>query len=199
MSTIVRKINSIANVMSTIDRYSQIKLINPESVLEHTGYVCFCSLTIANKLILEGEEINIGGLLSRATLHDVEEIVIGDIAAPTKYWSPKVTSTIKNIETEAAFAVLSNLDPTKTLFSIWASAKLGKEGFIVALADKLAVVYKVSQEINGYSNHTLKEHIHGLIPALEKFYESDNICVIDNKHIIVDILDEAIEICTKIN
>ena len=34
------KIFSISQSMSSINRYSQINLLHPESVLEHTGFVC---------------------------------------------------------------------------------------------------------------------------------------------------------------
>ena len=195
----VKLVNEIASAMSTIDRYSQTRLINPESVLEHTGFVCFCSLMIGKELEKAGEEINFGSLLIKATLHDIEETITGDIACPTKYWNEDVTTQIKSIEREAAQQVLGRLDPSQGLYLYWLKSKEYKEGFIVAIADKLAVVYKAQQEINDYGNQTLKGHMKGLIPAIR---DLKNICktrkIITNTHVILNILDEAIEICQKL-
>jgi len=67
----LKKINSMARSLSAIDRYSQTRLVNPESVLEHTGYVCLCCLFIGNELNNRGEDLNIGLLMTKATVHDL--------------------------------------------------------------------------------------------------------------------------------
>ena len=199
MKKILKNVNEIASAMSTIDRFSQTRLINPESVLEHTGFVCFCSLMIGKELEKAGEEINFGTLLIKATLHDIEETITGDIACPTKYWNEDITKQVKAIEAEAAQQVLNKLDPSQQLYMYWLKSKEYKEGFIVAIADKLAIVYKAQQEINDYSNQTLKGHMKGLIPSLR---DLKNTCktrkLIVNKDVVLNILDEAIEICQKL-
>ena len=201
MSTIVRKINKVSGQMSSIDRYSQTRLINPESVLEHTGFVCFCSLMIGKELEKAGEEIDFGELLIKATLHDIEETVTGDIACPTKYWDSDMTREVKRIEREAGRAVLHDLDPSGNLFEYWKSSKDKKEGFIVALADKLAVVYKVNQETLDFGNNTLKGHINGLVPALDGMHAYmmlSNENLIQNTKVITNIIEEAKEICQAV-
>lgn len=179
-----------------MDRYSQTRLVNPESVLEHTGWVCFCSLLIAGELKKAGEDIDIGRTLIKATVHDMEEYITGDIACPTKYWDHRITHEIKRIEGLAGIEACNALDPSGKLYEYWDSAKDGKEGFVVALADKLAVVYKVQQEISNYGNNTLKGHIKGLIPALDALEVMARVGNdIDNHEIITEIINEAKEIC----
>ncbi len=199
MKNTVQTINNTASRMSSIDRYSQTRLMNPESVLEHTGFVCFCSLMIGKELEKAGETIDFGELLIKATVHDLEEIVTGDIACPTKYWDDRITREIKRVEREAAEKVFSEVDPTGELFNYWNQSKCMKEGFIVALADKLAVVYKVHQETISFGNQTLKGHIEGLIPALIEIKEEmRTLDIISYPFVIDEIVDEAIQICQTV-
>ena len=156
MKRIVYKINKVSGQLASIDRYSQTRLMNPESVLEHTGFVCFCSLMIGKELERAGEVIDFGELMIKATVHDLEEVVTGDIACPTKYWDDRITREIKRVEREAGRKVLYDIDPSGELFTFWDTSKHDKEGFIVALADKLAVVYKVNQETMEFGNQTIK-------------------------------------------
>ena len=194
MKRIVYKINKVSGQLASIDRYSQTRLMNPESVLEHTGFVCFCSLMIGKELERAGEVIDFGELMIKATVHDLEEVVTGDIACPTKYWDDRITREIKRVEREAGRKVLYDIDPSGELFTFWDTSKHDKEGFIVSLADKLAVVYKVNQEAMEFSNQTIKGHVQGLIPALDKLY---GCCPFDGKgrSVIRNIITEAIEIC----
>lgn len=195
----LKEINKIAGELSAIDRYSQTRLINPESVLEHMGYVCFCALVIGNRLFAEGEMINLGDLMIKATIHDIEETITGDMASPTKYWNPNITAEIKKVEAEAAKMVTNKLDKNGWLYDQWEAAKSGKEGYIIALADKLAVVYKIQQETEQYGNNTLRNHIDGTVPALQYLYDQQqNFEVITNGHIIEEVILEAIAICRKI-
>jgi len=149
---------------------------------------------IADELIANGEHIDLGKLLSSATIHDVEEVIVGDIPSPTKYSSSNVTMGIKAFEDKAAKELLSS-----RMYGIWKEAKFGKEGFIVELADKLAVVYKIQQETYEYGNNTLKGHVDNMIPVLNHLYDCQILdSIIDNHKIITDIINEAIAICNKV-
>jgi len=181
-----------------MDRYSQTRLSNPESVLEHTGWVCMCSFFIAMELKHLGEDIDIGLLMSKAVIHDIEEVIVGDIANPTKYYSQKLTSEIQSLSGQAASELLSPFSSGMQLMDIWIEAKMGKEGYVVALADKLAVVYKVEQEVLGFGNSTIKGHIKGLREAMEHLRSELPASEIENAFLINGIISEAIEICSKV-
>lgn len=190
-----RIISDITGKMSAIDRYSQTRLINPESVLEHTGWVCMTCLFIATKLNEEGEGLDIGLLMSKAAIHDIEEVITGDIASPTKYFSEKLTNEIGKLSRHAVSQILKPFD-SKELSDIWSKSKEGKEGFIVMLADKLAVVYKVNQEVSQFGNQTIKGHVTSLMPSLEWIRQYMELkSVIKNRKFVNEIIDEAIEIC----
>ena len=181
-----------------MDRYSQTRLSNPESVLEHTGWVCMCSFFIGMELKSFGEEIDMGLLMSKAVIHDVEEVIVGDIANPTKYYSSALTQQIHSLSEHAAGTLLSPFESGKQLFDLWVEAKYGKEGYIVALADKLAVVYKVHQEVVGFGNSTIKDHVKGLEEALHYLDGEMGLSEIENTFFIRNTINEALELCKEI-
>jgi 5'-deoxynucleotidase YfbR-like HD superfamily hydrolase len=181
-----------------MDRYSQTRLVNAESVLEHTGWVCMCSFFIAMELNELGEGINIGSLMSKAAIHDVEEVIVGDVANPTKYYSEELTKQIGDMSASAAYTLLSQFNSVDSLMDIWEKSKIGTEGYIVALSDKLAVVYKVQQEVIGFGNSTIRDHVKGLEEALNRLEIELEFISIVNRSVIREIIQEAKEICQGI-
>ena len=132
-------INKLANVR----RWSHAYCHKEESVLEHTAVVAIISLSIGQQL---GADMDI--LLKRALLHDMEEVVTGDIPNPTKYHSPNITKAIKDFENVAAREVSTKYFGDWA-YEIWYSSKDNSlEGQIVRLADIAAVVYKIRQEVD---------------------------------------------------
>lgn len=180
----------MAGKLASMDRYSQTRLINPESVLEHTGYVCMCSLIIARRILKNGRSVNIALLMSKAAVHDIEESITGDIACPTKYWDASATSTMKRISDEASVMAFRSIGDDD-LYEIWADSKEGFEGQIVSLADKLAVVYKVHQEYALFGNKTIIGHVSGLIGSLKKMK-------LECRKELHEFIDEAILICKEL-
>ena len=86
------KLFSISQSMSAIKRYSQLHLLKSESVMEHTGFVCLFAYILCEKINSvsdEEDKLNIGIALEKAVIHDIDEVVTGDIPRPTKYYSKK--------------------------------------------------------------------------------------------------------------
>lgn len=182
-----------------MDRYSQTRLVNPESVLEHTGWVCMCSFFIGMELKEVGEKIDMGLLMSKAVIHDIEEVIVGDISNPTKYYSQKLTDEILELSGVAAYKLLDPFNSKDALMNIWVEAKWGKEGYIVALADKLAVVYKMQQEILGFGNSSVRFNMTKLPEALVRLRGDLAISEIENTLLIHEVIDEALELCKTID
>ena len=194
------KINDIAGRLANMDRFSQTRLINPESVLEHTGYVCFFSAVVAQQLISLGEpDINLSSIMMKSALHDVEEVETGDIPNPTKYANKAITEALYGVSEDAAKMIFEKLDTSGILFDYWTEAKDGKSGFIVKLADRMAIVYKAHQEIELFGNNTLKGHIVKLLPALENlFIRIEKFEKVESKIFLRDLIFEGIEICESL-
>ena len=157
-----------------------------------------CSFFIAMELKNKGEVIDVGKLMAKAVIHDIEEVIVGDIASPTKYHSLRLTEEIQDLSSSAARHILSAFDSSEDLFHIWETSKKGTEGYIVALADKLAVVYKIQQEVEGFGNHTIRDHEKGLEGALDRLEAALVLTAILNQLTIRDIIQEAREICQAI-
>jgi len=183
--------------MSSLQRYSQTYLIKPESVLEHTGFVVLLSNMIGLKLIEQGYAVDIGLLLSKAAVHDMDEIITGDIPRPTKYYNRGIREAIQEIENANMRLISKHLDLGDVIYNHWAEAKDNDEGFIVAISDTLAVVYKSWQEVQMYGNKAMREHSINLIGNLDAKLIDVQQTMFKNSYYIHDLIHEAIEICNK--
>ena len=137
------------------------RLTFPESVLEHTGMVAIVSMAIGTELLrIEPDCVKLGWILSRALVHDMDELITGDLPRPTKYSSPKATELFEELSRTGVDKV------SRTMLKEWPGfaailsdvhkvAKEGREGLVVKLADQLAVVYMVWREVLMRGNHTL--------------------------------------------
>jgi len=159
--------------MAALSRYSQTHLVNNESVLEHTGFVCVLSYFIGKMVIDESIKngivpyLNIGEIMCKAAMHDVDEIITGDIPRPTKYYNEGVRSALQKIENENMISI-SNSIGIEDMYDDWKYAKDGNEGAIVALCDCLAVVYKIYYECIMFGNKTIIGHCKNLNKSINK-------------------------------
>ena len=130
--------------MSTIKRWSQSHCTKSESVLEHTGFVAMYSIHMCYKY-----GIDPGPVLEKAILHDMEEVITGDIPTTTKYASDSISMSIKEIESDAALLISESLF-FDNAFDIWNASKDvdTESGAIVSIADAAAVVHKILQEVS---------------------------------------------------
>ena len=192
-------LNKLMSKLATTNRYSDTRLINPESVLEHTGYVALTSMFIAMKLIDAGESINIGELLQKCLLHDIEEAKMGDIITPTKHSSIKLKLMLNSYAEECAEDVLASVYGYPETLNIWKQSKYGKEGYIVEIADALSVVYIMEREIIYFGNMHLKLHMNeGLFRKLEKLKDLAG-GTFENDTVIKTILNEGLRLCNLIS
>jgi len=141
----------VVNQFGNIKRYSRDHLIKPENDLEHTGFMVIWALFVGRKLRNEGIGIDMEVLLTRATVHDLEESLTGDIARPTKHANARVSAAFKEVEL-AAVTHLENFLGVNFMYD-WESAKSNdREGWIIKLGDMAAVVYKTMIEVSMYGN-----------------------------------------------
>jgi len=157
---------SVAQSMASLRRYSQTTMAAPESVLEHSGFVVLLCYLIGLELnsVAEDvvEEITMGELLSRAIVHDMEEIVVGDVASPTKYLNVETIVLFEKLKAMGIKKVIAGLHLSEhaagKLDHDHTNAKLGRSGFIVSLADRAAVVYKLWDECLIRHNYTMVKY-----------------------------------------
>lgn len=183
--------------MSALTRFSQTHLVNEESVLEHTGFICMMAYYIGNKMIVEGHELNIGMLMCKAVAHDIDEIITGDIPRPTKYYNENVRNSIQQIEEENMKKISEKME-LSCMFNDWEDSKRGKEGNIVALCDALAILYKVYYEAVKFGNKTIIDHFEHIPNALDRI-EKNIVRSIGASDFLQSLIKEAKILCTTIS
>lgn len=157
------KFFSTAQSMASLARYSQTRLVAPESVLQHSGFVVltcyFMGLELNSVAQNPRDEISIETLLSRAIVHDLDEIAVGDIARPTKYHNEETLAMFDKLKLIGIKKVVQELnlpiDVRTYVLADHDNAKVGRVGFIVDVADKTAVVYKLWDECLLRNNYTM--------------------------------------------
>lgn len=132
--------------MSEVCRYSSVYQEVNETLAEHVAEVSTMSYLIAKKLISMGEIVNIGDLLEKCLLHDMDEVLTGDVPRNTKYATTAVHTELNKVADEAVKLIEAMLGDV-SVFSVWSNAKSGKEGVILKIVDMLCVVKKCVTEI----------------------------------------------------
>jgi len=145
------KLFGLLSGLSGTDRFSNAKLIHRESVLEHIGSVVLMCYFITRELKVHTIGcIDEADVLAKAAVHDVEEILVGDIPRTTKHSSVEAERLFAALEIQVMEKIAADLElsrqPRAWFIEDHAKAKAGDEGLIVELADVLAVVYKVHEE-----------------------------------------------------
>lgn len=183
-------------------RFSNAKLVHRESVLEHLGAVtltCFLIITemeeIDDDLMTEGKDI-----LSKAIVHDVEELLMGDIPRTTKYASDASRQAFRQMEVEALAQIVDNLElESPALMDYHKNAKREISGLIVKIADTLAVVYKVHEEAIERGNKAMRGRATTIEGQLLTCLEEVEAAKISSasKAFLINIINQARDIIEK--
>lgn len=189
----------ILDGMSAIGRYSQTHLVRPESNLEHIGFVAMMSEFIANEMNKDGHEINMDILFTKAIIHDTDEIATGDIPRPTKYFNTDIKREIDRVSAMCMENISIDICGDLYYFDAWETAKDGREGVIVAVADTMSVLWKATMEIKGHGNITMKKNIGDLVDSFSFLRERADNEFNGNSGPLQKILCDAIMMAGELN
>ena len=145
--------------LSNVTRWCRDNPIDRESLLEHTGWVCTMSLHIATQLRQHGDFVDVGEMLSKAVLHDIEEGLTGDISGPSKHYSPQMSDEVREMESDAVVCWMGFLGIRDMQYhALWDNSKNDSNmaGAIVKISDYLAAVYKIWVECCMRGNNGFK-------------------------------------------
>lgn len=184
---------SAIHKMSTTQRYSNTHLAQREDILSHTGSVTMLVASMVTNftsnidLMIENygtswtspdAELLISRALLKSVVHDVEEVITGDIVRPVKYHSPEMLEQFKSLESVAAQSVLKDLGFDSTAFTVWDTAKSGLSGTFVKVADIISVVYKIYTECVMCGTYSIlkacpemHKYLHEISQYIEKVYK----------------------------
>lgn len=177
---------SVTSRLASLQRFSMERLQCRESVLEHTGQVALTAMMLTREVQRRdpGLDVSLEEVLERALSHDLEEVVTGDIARPTKHATPDTSQMFAKISRVAMSRLVRDLEESGlSSFASCAerSHSLAKtadpEGTIVAIADVLAVACKVWEEVilcgSGAmirQSHTCLRQLHAIKPLLAAIF-----------------------------
>ena len=152
-----------------ITRFSICPRTHDESVAEHSYYTAYIAMMLGLALQADGITVNMGLVLTRALMHDVDESYSGDFIRMFKHSSLSLKLAIDNANSGFVQKFCHDTGPgLPTLPEAWAFAKDATvEGAIVSLADFMSVVSYIIQEIKA-GNHNMFEHL----DDLRHFYDT---------------------------
>jgi 5'-deoxynucleotidase YfbR-like HD superfamily hydrolase len=144
--------NSMSRLAS-LTRFSMERLSCRESVLEHLGQVALTSYALAVEVRARDPEadVSVRECVARALVHDLEELITGDVARPTKHSSSEAKKLFDDLSKKSVEILRREMSYFPSFAADmerchWA-AKTGVDGLIVAVADVLAVATKVWEEV----------------------------------------------------
>ena len=134
-----------------VERYSGTRLSSTETLGQHITDMSMMCYIMAFKLKNMGEDINVGVLLEKCLIHDIDEISTGDLPRNTKYALPEIKASLDKVA-EMAVKGYAETYGMPDLVEKWGTAKDGKEGLIVKICDMFCVVRKACIEVEVESN-----------------------------------------------
>ncbi len=145
------KFHAFLNRMKYIRRWSLMRSVKEENIMEHSWQVVTIAHALAlikNKLF--GGTVDIKTVLLYAQYHETSEVITGDLPTPIKYFNPEILSAYKGLEEVACEKLLTFLPPE--LAEEYRASVLpdtaSYEYRVVKAADRLAAYLKCLEELN---------------------------------------------------
>lgn len=179
---------------SYVTRYSTRPVTHQENIAEHAYYVTMYAYLIYHELGAGMSDADLGELMSKALLHDLDECVTGDFQRQFKYSHPQLAQIIHEAAHSQVPTILAGFQAgdSDAAFNTWIKAKDDSlEGRIVAVADFLAVVTYLHREMT-FGNHSILDIFDECINYGQSLRET-----IDNSELL-GIIDSAILIMASI-
>ena len=144
------KFFAFLNRMKYIKRWSLMRSIREENIMEHSQQVTVIAHALAlinNKVY--GGNVDVNRVVLLATYHEVGEVITGDLPTPIKYFNPEIKSAYKDLERNACEKILGMLP--NTLQDEYREYIIPNEDAaeykLVKYADRLAAYLKCVEEV----------------------------------------------------
>lgn len=144
------KFFAFINRMKYIKRWSLMRSIREENIMEHSQQVAVISHALAlirNKEF--GGNVNVEKTVLLAQYHEVGEVITGDLPTPIKYFNPEIKTAYKDLEKIACEKLLDMLpENLKGEYEQYIIPDTSSEEYmLVKCADKLCAYLKCVEEI----------------------------------------------------
>ena len=144
------KFFAFINRMKYIKRWSLMRSVREENIMEHSQQVAVIAhaLALINNKIYNGDA-DVGKTVLLAQYHEVGEVITGDLPTPIKYFNPEIKNAYKDLEKGASERLLNMLpDTLKEEYREYILPN--EESFeykLVKAADRLAAYLKCVEEV----------------------------------------------------
>lgn len=101
------------NRMKYIKRWSLMRSIREENIMEHSQQVAVIAHALAlinNKIF--GGKVDVNKVVLLAQYHEVGEVITGDLPTPIKYFNPQIKNAYKDLEKDACERIINMLPET---------------------------------------------------------------------------------------
>lgn len=92
-----------------INRWSLMHCQQRETVLEHSAVVALLALLAGEIAQAQGEQVDLGIMMGHAIVHDVTEVLTGDVVTPVKKASATLAAEFSALEESAQDKILNTL------------------------------------------------------------------------------------------
>lgn len=179
-------------------RYSGTKLAESETLSQHIVDTIMMGLKIIDTLNSNGMNLSTKEYVMKATYHDLEEVITGDIPRPLKYHDKVTLQSMRDVADEVAKELFKQeFTDWNIHFYKWQLAKNGNEGFVLKLVDNLVVVNKVVKEVSLLHNYYMLRVAHEVKQYTTELKNSTEDYIIGwtpgAKAYIYELLDGAIQ------
>ncbi len=146
----MNKFFAFINRMKYIKRWSLMRSIREENIMEHSHQVSVIAHALAiirNKMF--GGNVDVSKVVLLAQYHEVGEVITGDLPTPIKYFNPEIKSAYKDLEKNACEKILNMLpDDLKLEYQKYIIPETDTQEYhIVKYADRLCAYLKCLEEI----------------------------------------------------
>lgn len=144
------KFFAFLNRMKFIKRWSLMRSVREENIMEHSQQVAVIAHALAlinNKIY--GGNIDVNKVVLLAQYHEVGEVITGDLPTPIKYFNPEIKSAYKDLEKNACEKILGMLpESLKEEYREYVIPnEQTAEYKLVKCADRLSAYLKCVEEI----------------------------------------------------
>ena len=144
------KFFAFLNRMKYIKRWSLMRSVREENIMEHSQQVAVIAHALAlinNKII--GGKVDVNKVVLLAQYHEVGEVITGDLPTPIKYFNLEIKSAYKDLEKNASLRLLGMLPETlQNEYKEYVLPDENTEEYkLVKYADRLAAYLKCVEEV----------------------------------------------------
>jgi 5'-deoxynucleotidase YfbR-like HD superfamily hydrolase len=156
-----------ARLVAHVTRFAGTPVHRHETVAEHSFHTAFIALMLGKHCVEMGAAVDLGMLLERAIVHDIDEAIMVDLPRPVKYANPSFLQMWSGMCFEAVQGIESAIGVE--FFQAWRNAKSPSlEGRILALADLISVTSYIIEELR-FGNTFMQPLLAGNIAYLREF------------------------------